>query len=616
MEFLAKFKCLEDDRVNYIYLDKNEKLVGFSLDCSGIKPFQKELLSKFLEALHINDKCVELLEFDADGYDVYYDYSTKFKHYIKDGKEDLRKFFINNGFVAFDYRMNYIDYDDDEDSVQDMEENDINPVFFTLVKKFISIGLVAIISFSGLNALVNHEDDILDALSSYSSDFDNDEGVAVFDGKMISVEDAIQFINDSNYLSEEYKLFLANKHLFEDVLPYYEGTHMQEDIKIKLNQIRFNYFSRNIPGYHDGLAGFYNCLKPSVINIIDDCKNNPAVHKSIVAHEFIHLLQSNDTAYSYLTETTAELMAEEYFGYTTDTAYEEGVNSLKLLIEMVGIDPILKGVFGGDYTDLENILLNNLVSDDFDKIMEYMRKSPSDVINQEEDIRRIFRNLYKNMYDQDIHDDENILYDILYKNGMKSIVSTNSDRIYYFNRSKMQDRENIIVDIDDLFNSVGINGILTKEEKYLVSRDLDLDEYIQYMGNDSVQLKYDSVYANGLKIGDEYIIYEYVTADDNGGMQYTNPVQTMSLLEAIQNSYLNVKLYGEIEGNQNSSLDNSLPEGWNYELDSVGQKIVTDVYYGCNIDNAYIDDEQLIISRSGIKDRFDINSNTNSIGKY
>lgn len=611
MEFLAKFKCTDESRVNYIYLDRSKKLVGFSLDGNGIKPFQKELISRFLDSLYINDKCIELLEWDADGYDVYYDYSTKFKHYIKDGKEDFKKFFINNGFVAFDYRLDYIDYDDEEES--EYEEEKSNIAVLGVVKKFLSVGLVAVISFSALNMLVSHGDEILDSLLSYSSDFDVDEGLAVFDGEMISVDDAIKLINDSLYLTDEYKDFLANKDLFDDIMPYYKGTYMQEEIKVKLDQIKFLYFDRADSHYYDGLGGYYNCLNPSVINVFEEHKNNQDVHRAVVAHEFIHLLQSNYSTYNYLTEATAELIAEEYFDSTVDTAYEEGVNSLKLLIEMVGIDPILKGVFGGDYTDLENILLDNLASDDFKKIIEYMGKSPSDVINQEEDIRRIFRNLYKNMYDQDIHDDENILYDILYKNGMKSIVSTNSDRIYYFNRSKMQDRENIIVDIDDLFNSVGINGILTKEEKYLVSRDLDLDEYIQYMGNDSVQLKYDSVYANGLKIGDEYIIYEYVTADDNGGMQYNNPVQTMSLLEAVENNYLRVKLYGEV---QNNSLDDSLPDEWNYELDLYGKKIVTDVYYGCNIDNAYIDDEQLIISRSGIKDRFDINSNTNSIGKY
>lgn len=613
MEFLAKFKCLEDDRVNYIYLDKSEKLVGFSLDCSGIKPFQKELLSKFLEALHINDKCVELLEFDADGYDVYYDYSTKFKHYIKDGKEDFKKFFMNNGSVAFDYRLDYIDYDDDDEPEHEEEKSNI--AFLETVKKFLSVGLVAVISFSALNVLVNNADEILNLLSSYSDNID-DETLAVFDGEMISVDDAIKLINDSLYLTDEYKDFLANRDLFDDIMPYYKGTYMQEEIKVKLDQIKFLYFDRADSYYYDGLGGYYNCLNPSVINVFEEHKNNPDVHRAVVAHEFIHLLQSNYSTYNYLTEATAELIAEEYFDSTVDTAYEEGVSSLKLLVEIIGVEPVLKGVFGGDYTDLENILLNNLASDDFKKIIEYMGKSPSDVINQEEDIRRIFRNLYKNMYDQDIHDDENILYDILYKNGMKSIVSSESDRRYYFNRSKMQEKEKIVVNIDNLFSNVGNNSILTKEEKYLVSRDLDLDEYIQYMGNDSVQLKYDSVYANGLKIGDEYIIYEYVTADDNGGMQYTNPVQTMSLLEAVENNYLRVKLYGEVLEEQNDSLDDSLPEEWSFELNFAGQKIVTDVSYRCNIDNAYIDDEQLIISRSGIKDRFDINSNTNSISKY
>lgn len=591
MELLAKFKSINESRVNYIYSDHNKQLNGFSLDSSGIRPFQKELLSKFIDLLHVNDECVELLEAKNSDYAIYYDRKTNFKHYIKDGKEDILMFFINNGVDAFDYKLDYIDYDQNEENKEDKKESRS----FRVLKKFIAAELIFIMGYSAMHAIVNNADAILNTLSPY---------VSVFDGEMISIDDAIDFINDSSYLSEDYKEFLGNRDLFNDIMPYYEGTYMQAEIKLKLDQIRFDYFDRTDSNYYDGLYGYYSTLKPSVINIFEECKDKPDDHKAIVAHEFIHLLQSNASVYNYLIETTAELFAEEYFDVAIDSSYDKGVNSLKLLVEIIGIDPILKGVFGGDYTDFENILMNNLDTSDFKQIVDYMSKRPGDVVDKEEEIRRIFSELYMNMYGQDIRDDENILYSILYEQDDGSIVSDMSDRRYYFNRSKMSEKENVVVQLKDLFSRGDDNSIFVKEDKYLVSRQLESDEYIQYIGNDDVELGYESFCNNGLKIGDEYIIYEHTYIDANGDIRYTDPVCTMSILEAIENDYLGVKLYGEVSANHNDT--DLLLDGWEYVYDSNGQKIISNSSYNCKLTNAYQDNDQLIISRKSIKNRFDV----------
>jgi len=87
--FLAKFKYENCQTINYLYVDKNNHLIGFSLDKDGIKLVDRDLINKIINVIKVNDRCVEILDEGVEGYKVFYDSLNKFKHYVKDGKEDF-----------------------------------------------------------------------------------------------------------------------------------------------------------------------------------------------------------------------------------------------------------------------------------------------------------------------------------------------------------------------------------------------------------------------------------------------------------------------------------------------------------------------------------------------
>ena len=113
--FIAKFKYEDSDRINYIYVDHKNKLVGFSIDGTGIKSVEKEMLDNFVNLFRVNDDCVLVTK--ENGYDVYLNSKTKFKHYIKNGREDFLMFFKNNGTSALSY--------EECDSEESLDEVDI-----------------------------------------------------------------------------------------------------------------------------------------------------------------------------------------------------------------------------------------------------------------------------------------------------------------------------------------------------------------------------------------------------------------------------------------------------------------------------------------------------------
>jgi DUF2075 family protein len=83
--FLCKFFS-DNTCSNYVFEDNNQ-LFGFSVNNNGISEFQYDLLDKIKKNLFMNDRCRKMFEYN--GYDVYIDYFTGFKHFVKDGKEDI-----------------------------------------------------------------------------------------------------------------------------------------------------------------------------------------------------------------------------------------------------------------------------------------------------------------------------------------------------------------------------------------------------------------------------------------------------------------------------------------------------------------------------------------------
>jgi len=143
--FLAKFKYENCQTINYLYVDKNNHLIGFSLDKDGIKLVDRDLINKIINVIKVNDRCVEILDEGVEGYKVFYDSLNKFKHYVKDGKEDFYMFFKNNGSDAISYKGFF-------------EEEDL----IRMIKKFVGIEVAFVIGLVGLTYLLSDNNNIVD----------------------------------------------------------------------------------------------------------------------------------------------------------------------------------------------------------------------------------------------------------------------------------------------------------------------------------------------------------------------------------------------------------------------------------------------------------------------
>ena len=105
-------------------------------------------------------------------------------------------------------------------------------------------------------------------------------------------------------------------------------------------------------------AGYYIRTNPNEINI----KKNltPEEEFDTKCHEYIHLLQA-DYKYRYIVESCAEIISTEYYNTTLDK-YEKAIINTKILLEIVGPEPIWKLNFAGDDTELVSIINENLES--------------------------------------------------------------------------------------------------------------------------------------------------------------------------------------------------------------------------------------------------------------
>ena len=296
--FVASFKNDDKDEINYIYVDENNKFIGLNINKDGIGNFDYESFNYFINNIKFSDKCFKIAKYND--YDVYFNPLTNYKHYIKDGKEDLLMFYLKNGNDALLYKKNEINK-----SIKDRVKSFILGSINFIIHAGIGVGLGFFILNNPIENIIDYKTYINDNGISY-------ETVIYYDN--ISINDYINKIINGTNLTEEEKNLLTNKQLLMDITPYYLDTYMENLINLKLNKISIEFFTL---GKNFNLNGFYNPLKPNVINISEDFKysddegiNN--ARKDILVHEFIHLLQSF-SKYNYIKEGITEIIKKEYF---------------------------------------------------------------------------------------------------------------------------------------------------------------------------------------------------------------------------------------------------------------------------------------------------------------
>lgn len=464
----------DKNNINFIKYDNND-FYKIAIDKDGITEFDNDAFELIMNSIKYNKNTCTRIK-DSSDYEVYLNTYTGYKHYLKNGIEDHFMFLLKNG----------------EDGIMYLRSEKA----LKKCKKFlIGVLSVEICLASIVNNLFFHS--TFDSLRDYNK-YNNDKNISYsttlnvpgFNSDYLTYK-----INNSKNLTEEEKTTLINKQFFDDILPYYEDSYMKHLINFKSDNIKLNYFNNN----YNNTDGFYHPLFFNDLFLLEKYKNIEDVEKknSVLAHEFIHLMQS-PSKYNYLLEGVTVILSQEYYSVKTNS-YPRTTENIKLLIDIIGPEPILKACFSGDVRELENILADNLSFEEYKKLTKYLSMTPSDVeSNIHDEIKGLLCTLYKNIYKKDITEDENILYNLYYNDNIK----VNNNKIY-LNKSKMNNEEynfySTTIDKDTLVDL----GILSKKEGKLIKKYISINEIKDYNG----VVYFDSIIDNCYIVNNMIYIY-------------------------------------------------------------------------------------------------------------
>ena len=441
----------ELNQISHLYLEKNGskyETSGFTIQNGKLMHFDPtnfELLKLFILGKNQKEMGIQ------DGYKVILDLDTNLYHFFKDGKEDLEKLYYCNGKSAISYST---------DSIE-KKEGKARKFTFKKYKDIIimSVSIFAILvscynlyyikeNMEQVPYTINGETKKLNVthnIFGVTKLFLEDETETYTKG--ITSNDIKEAIFSSSALNDIEKEFLWNEQLITDLIPYYQGTNYDSLIRIRHREIDIVSFTeeelenesfKKLSGYqiHGNNVLHIRDYEPEKLN------NDPYTIEN-VGHEDIHLLQAN-TPFIFFGESTAEIMSHEYFLKSGDLSYPytyDYANACcytKVLMEIIGTEPILKCVFSGDSTDLEESISPYLSEQEFKELMELLKLDLSEVEIDYDRIEELLSIMYQNKFNSNMEE-----------NGLINAILTNSNynRIY-FNSSLMQTSPSYYVSIE------------------------------------------------------------------------------------------------------------------------------------------------------------------------
>lgn len=387
-----------------VYLD-DKKIFGYRFGNDNSIKCIDESIFKYFGFLRCSSNYLVLGK--ENEYEIRLDNETGFKHYFKNGIDDMNMFYLNNGEDA----VLYLGYSENEEGI---------------VKKFRLKGKKTIILIT-ISAVLLLQGGIY--VEQRISDYFFEQQIRQIEN--ISVDDLRERIYSTN-LDDEIKSYLYNEDFFCDVLPIinksdwmrYSYTKSFENINILCyNNNRYN----NAKGYY---------LPNEWHNIyIKKCSWEEA--KDVIAHEFVHLCQYHDAEYNLIMEASAEIISNEYYRDTKINAYSKPVFLVKKLMEIIGPEPIWEYNFTGDFSKIEEKVKPYLSDEIYTEFLNDLSFNNLKYSNKENDLK--FQNLDNIL---------NILYERIYCENIKNnkvinALEENADNLvrYYFNH-KYINREN------------------------------------------------------------------------------------------------------------------------------------------------------------------------------
>lgn len=355
------------------------------LSIDEIKRLFKLLLSS---KLHFKEK--------YNDYDVYLDEAGN-KRFFKNGKENLLQFLNNNGVSAISC------FDKSDKKAQ--------------TKRYkIMVGALVLDLILAPTSLFLFIENIR---------IDNSFQKAYYSQAGLNTEEVMNLINSSKYLSDNDKKLLCNKEYIDFVLENSDSSR-NYDLRRSFSEIRIETFDSSALSNADG---YYDPLHPNTIYILDKNVSNQTFYQDIIIHEYIHTTQCG---YPYIKEASDEMFKNEYFNKPI-VAYHECIKRIKVLMEIIGTQPVINNNFKANDQSLDNEIEKYLSKEDAETLIELFNTPSTTIVDPNANmgeinskIDELLAKIYFNKTGKNIKDDEMI--NLIYEQG------TNAR--FYFNKNK------------------------------------------------------------------------------------------------------------------------------------------------------------------------------------
>ena len=380
----------EDYYINLNIENNINKLCIQHVTNQGIKFLSKKQAIELLKLLLSSKLTYKEKEND---YDVYRDEANN-RRYFKDGKENYFKFIENNGIDAAMY----------------LTKISKKPSY--KIQKIIVGSLAFTITISALPLLhlankIEYEEPLYELIRI----------------EPITVKDLVNNIEESPYISNEDKEILANKVYLEFVLRNAKTPIRRYNLELGFKNINIEFFSKE---EEENAAGYFVGSTPNTIHILNSIEKGTNYYKNVIAHEYIHLTQDSINRYIYIREACAVIMVNEFFD-NPGNVYNALVERVKILMEIIGPQPIIDCNFKGDPTSFEESIKKYLSEDEANELLDLFSKANCSKVEetkiQNERIDELLSKMYTNKIGKSIKDDKLItqiknqsIYDRIYFN--------------------------------------------------------------------------------------------------------------------------------------------------------------------------------------------------------
>ncbi len=428
-KLIAIIEEIDENKVTELYLGEmhgQPKIYGFSVKDSKLeKPDDNilEILKNFKLGPNRESKG-KVIECDA-----ILDKDTGLLHFFRNGQEDLEKLFMWNGVNAELAIIGYKPYKGKKPGARKMFIKGIGAIICMDIATFLF--LISLVIATGIHLPINGEQITPRDVVSYIFTAEEENKFS----HAIEAEDIKNYIfNESGIKNDKVKKFLWNPELINDVLPHYKGTPL--DIISKIRHYCLN-IEEDKSDEHAGIYKYGHTLYMSKFD--EENFDEDSYNAKTLAHEYVHLLQAS-SGYVFVHEVIAELVAHEYFCNSSSStdyySYNVACKYTKVLMEIIGPEPVWDNAFRQYSTMLDDSVRPYLTEDEFQTFRRIFNMSP---FYQREllenggysELERILGILYMNKYESNMYDDPMI-------NAI--LCDQEYDRVY-FRTTLMESRE-------------------------------------------------------------------------------------------------------------------------------------------------------------------------------